>query len=116
MVRVSALLHAMFAGSTAAQFDMYCNHGTYESPALSCDNGQNVYCCAFPNWFTTDPGLAPGFPIHRQCTKSSGECAAKDSNGNRVKSKFGKDAVGFGACVGIPSDHIPGNLANVQQC
>ncbi|KAI8190152.1 hypothetical protein K4K51_002690 [Colletotrichum sp. SAR 10_75] len=79
--------------------NMYCNYGTDQVPQLNdCGNGQNVYCCMYPDWITEDPGLAAGFPVHRQCTTVTGTCTVTDSNGNVVKSKSGGDAPGFGAC------------------
>ncbi|KAF5502778.1 hypothetical protein CGCA056_v014135 [Colletotrichum aenigma] len=79
--------------------NMYCNYGTDQVPQLNdCGNGQNVYCCMYPDWITEDPGLAAGFPVHRQCTTVTGTCTVTDSNGNVVKSKGGGDAPGFGAC------------------
>ncbi|KAI8152406.1 hypothetical protein K4K49_006797 [Colletotrichum sp. SAR 10_70] len=84
--------------------NMYCNYGTDQVPQLNdCGNGQNVYCCMYPDWITEDPGLAAGFPVHRQCTTVTGTCTVTDSNGNVVKSKSGGDAPGFGACVRPPT-------------
>ncbi|KAL3293562.1 hypothetical protein RB213_011990 [Colletotrichum asianum] len=71
---------------------MYCNYGTDQVPQLNdCGN------CMYPDWITEDPGLAAGFPVHRQCTTVTGTCTVTDSNGNVVKSKGGGDAPGISA-------------------